>query len=467
MPRTVSLAECRRLLGASDFTSFLDAVESERVEFKAEPYRLERDHHKQELAKDVSGLANAGGGIILIGFKTSKDAAVLGDYVTGLRPFPRAYFRIEQYQDIIQEWVYPSPNVTLSWFDSGDGSGFAAIDVSEGAKEHLPYLIKRIVSDDGKRSEIVVGYVQRSQVNIQPSSVHQIHALLRSGLRMHEIGAQYSLIQDTLQQLVATQSEVSEAKTVEANAAKKDAEFDRDKKQALSAAGFENMPNLLLAAYPAGPVRMRGLFDRTESDLINVLDQPPTLNGNGWDLTTGQPIENIHGRLRRGVKPGWKLLQLSREGILLFLARGDRGFLSYSITQQSDVPFFIVPFILAHCIFAFTLFSHHVFEYAEPEPLNLIYVLQLRNMENEGKAALLHPNHMRQNLNPDILDYRPMPYASESFTVAMPFDALPGEICYELVSKVFEWFGFDRNQVPHSRLQDGKRLIDEGSLFKN
>jgi hypothetical protein len=44
-------------------------VETEHLEFKAEPYRLEHELQKQELAKDVSGLANARGGAILIGFK--------------------------------------------------------------------------------------------------------------------------------------------------------------------------------------------------------------------------------------------------------------------------------------------------------------------------------------------------------------------------------------------------------------
>ena len=466
MPKVISLAECRSLLETGDYDSFLDAVETEHLDFKSEPYRLDQDLQKQELAKDVSGLANAGGGVILIGFKTTKDAAVLGDYVTELRPIPGAHFRKEQYQSIIQEWIYPPPNVTLSWFASGDDRGFAAIEVLSGDQEHLPHLIKRVVSEDGRRIEIVFGYVQRRRVNVEPSSVHQIHSLLRSGLRMREISTQYRLIQDTLQQLVATQSEVSEAKSVEAQAAQKNVEFNRDKKQALAAGGFEDTPNLLLAAYPAESVRMRGLFDPTESELIRVLHQPPTLNGNGWDLTTDQPIENIHGRLRRGVKSGWKLLQLSRDGILLFLARGDDGFLSFSATQQPDGPFFIVPFVLAHCVFAFTLFAHQLFEFAEPQPRILNYVLQLRNMENAGKAALLHPNHMEQNVHPDLSYYRAMPYSSESFTVEVPLGARPGEICYELVSRVFEWFGFDRNRVPYSRLEDGKRLIDDRSLFK-
>jgi predicted HTH transcriptional regulator len=83
VPKSLSLDDCRNLLASADYMSFVDAVETEHIEFKSEPYRLENDLQKQELAKDVSGLANAGGGVILIGFKTTKDATVLGGNSSG------------------------------------------------------------------------------------------------------------------------------------------------------------------------------------------------------------------------------------------------------------------------------------------------------------------------------------------------------------------------------------------------
>lgn len=283
---------------------------------------------------------------------------------------------------------------------------------------------------------------------------------------MHEIGSQYNLIQDTLQRLVDGQNEVSDARSTEANAVAKGVEFKRDKREALAAGEFESAPNLLLAAYPLEPVSMRGLFDATESGLIDVLHSPPRLRGNGWDMVTNQRMENIHGRLRRGGKPGWKLLQLSRDGTLIFLARGDDGFLSWSLNQKQDDPFLIVPFVLAHSIYAFALFAPRIFEYSTPRPRRMKYMAELRNMENAGKPAMLHP-HYKQTQNSFVLqsDFRSMPYPNESFSIEMPFEATPGEICYELIAKIFEWFGLDRDQVPFTRVENGKRLIDDLSLF--
>jgi hypothetical protein len=400
VPKIITLDEARRILASRDYEAFLDAVETGHLEFKGEPYRLDQEQQKQELAKDISALANAGGGAILIGFKTTKDPAVLGDFVAAVRPIPANHFAAEQYHGVIREWIYPSPAVTIEWFPVPPDKGIVFIEVAAGDPDHVPHLIKRAVSHDGKRSEVVFGYVERRQGSVSLSSVQQIHALLRAGMRMHEIRGQYDLIQDTLQQLVDAQNEEFEARTAQANAERRNAEFNRDRKQALAAGGFESIPNLLLAAYPVEPVRMRGLFDPRESDLIHVLQDPPRLKGNGWDLTTDEPMLNLHGRMRRSMRPGWKLLQITRDGVLMFLARGDDGFLSFSTSQKPDGPLFIVPFMLAHCVYVFSLFAQRVFLYATPGPSIVRYVLQLRNMENEKHPALLHPNHLEKKSAP-------------------------------------------------------------------
>jgi hypothetical protein len=169
--------------------------------------------------------------------------------------------------------------------------------------------------------------------------------------------------------------------------------------------------------------------------------------------------------MRRSVRPGWKLLQLTRDGVLMFLARGDDGFLSFSANQKPDGPLLIVPFVLAHSVYVFSLFAQQVFTYATPRPSAVRYVLQLRNMENEKHPALMHPNHLEKNRHPALSSYRPMPHASNGFEVTVPLDTPPGEVTYELVARVFEWFGFDRDRVPNARLENGKGKIDDLSLF--
>jgi hypothetical protein len=450
---------------ARDFQSFLDVVESEHLEFKSEPYRLDQDLQKQELAKDISALANAGGGAILLGFKTTKSTTILGDVVEAIRPIPDDKFDADQYSGVIKDWVYPPPVVQLQWFPTETGKGIALLEVAAGGTEHRPYLIKRVVSDDGRRSEVVFGYVERRQVAVPPTSVQQIHALLRSGMHNHEINKRYDLIQETLQRLVNASDDVSETRKAQENEAQRRAAFESDKRGALAAGEFETLPTLLLAAYPLEPVRMRGLFDSQEADLIQRLNDSPRLQGSGWDLHTDEPMVNIHGRLLRSVRPTWKLLQLTRDGGLMFVTRGDDRFLSFSWTQKETQPFRIIPFVLEHCIYVFSLFAQMIFRYALPEPTAVRYTLQLRNMTNGEQPAMLHPAHGEMNRTIAEEYYRAMPYPSEAFEFTAPLGDPPGHVTYELVASVFEWFGFDRAQIPRVREEADQRVIDDQSLF--
>ncbi len=52
----------------------IGAIEDGQFDAKSEPYRLSSgDPAKEELAKDVSALANSLGGIVAIGFTTGRD----------------------------------------------------------------------------------------------------------------------------------------------------------------------------------------------------------------------------------------------------------------------------------------------------------------------------------------------------------------------------------------------------------
>jgi hypothetical protein len=57
--------EALAILAGGDFERFIGVAESLEVEFKGEPYRAEQDSQKFELAKDVTALANAAGGVIV------------------------------------------------------------------------------------------------------------------------------------------------------------------------------------------------------------------------------------------------------------------------------------------------------------------------------------------------------------------------------------------------------------------
>jgi hypothetical protein len=108
MPRFIEIEEITSILQSGDFTRLIGGLEDDRLECKSAPYDLTSDREKMECAKDVSSLANADGGIILIGVQTERDAANQGDIVRRIRCFARGRIDFTQYRNVLSEWVVPS-----------------------------------------------------------------------------------------------------------------------------------------------------------------------------------------------------------------------------------------------------------------------------------------------------------------------------------------------------------------------
>src|SRR5438067_1534205 len=63
-------AEALAILESGEFDQLIGRPETPEVEFKGEPYQLDRETQRFELAKDVSAMANAAGGVIIFRAQT-------------------------------------------------------------------------------------------------------------------------------------------------------------------------------------------------------------------------------------------------------------------------------------------------------------------------------------------------------------------------------------------------------------
>jgi len=104
---TQAVDQVRAILESGDFSPLIGRFEDQHIECKGQPYRLESEEQKLELAKDVSALANADGGLILIGVAATRDPAHGQDQITAVRPFELARFDQDRYQKVIGDWLWP------------------------------------------------------------------------------------------------------------------------------------------------------------------------------------------------------------------------------------------------------------------------------------------------------------------------------------------------------------------------
>jgi hypothetical protein len=179
-------AEALAILESGDFDPLLHTPETLEIEFKGEPYQLDRDSQKFELAKDVSALANAAGGVIIIGAQTQRDDEVAVDVVTELRLLPQGLVDERQYEAIVSNRVYPLlRELGVTFYPSaGDGTrGLMAIDVPPQEALDKYFLIQRPIEEEVDRTPgWLIGLAVRSVGRVEGRRIGEIHTLINRGL---------------------------------------------------------------------------------------------------------------------------------------------------------------------------------------------------------------------------------------------------------------------------------------------
>jgi len=110
-----STGEVLIALAANRWAELSGTAESDSLDFKRSPYSMSQqdpgkaERQKWELAKDVAALANAQGGLMVIGVGTQRQQHEIADLVSEIKPFSRALVDPVQYQDATRNGV-PRPS---------------------------------------------------------------------------------------------------------------------------------------------------------------------------------------------------------------------------------------------------------------------------------------------------------------------------------------------------------------------
>lgn len=148
-------------LGAGDGDALLDTIEDDWIDFKREPYVLDQPSQPLELAKDIAGLANSGGGVLVLGVETEPDPTSGRDKAMKLRPVRLDLVDEDRYRQTVENWTHP-PIRTLQfhrWLVN-DGSGIMTISVKVARALEYPVLVTR-VDDSTTGRRILLAIPQR------------------------------------------------------------------------------------------------------------------------------------------------------------------------------------------------------------------------------------------------------------------------------------------------------------------
>jgi hypothetical protein len=202
--------EVLAVLADGRFDALVGIAEDESLEFKRQPYRLDEEQQAFELAKDVSALANASaGGLLVVGFETQRTEGSSVDSVARVRTFARDLIDEPRYLDKIRQLIFPLVVGVRVEFNPESGNadrGVLAIVVPPQPDDQKYFLVAKSFTGPDGAPGWLLGISIRSFDRDRPLAIGEIHALLSRG---RNIAGQLDTMQATLGQIDARTSGVA------------------------------------------------------------------------------------------------------------------------------------------------------------------------------------------------------------------------------------------------------------------
>ena len=457
------------ILKSGNFAELRGLPELDWLEFKGALYHLEDESQCHELAKDVSAIANAGGGLIIVGLDTTLDHKHSRELVSEIRPFQKERVNISKYEGTIAGRTFPSiRNISIQWFPCGQDpeKGLLAIKV-DGAGEYRPVLVQKVFNEGRKTAGNLFAYFERNGTNAQHYTIQELHTLIQNGSRFASIDARLDLLTDAVNMLSQGDQFVVNEEGLRSTALQLSPKVLRQRIEGLlNSAGIEGKPSIAFAAVPTSLTNIPSLTLST-SEARSLLQHPQRLRPAGFDLGSYESASLVRGgQQRRAIIPNLKALELWSDGTFLFVATGDEDFLSHP-TRPKDGPFLINPFVIAEVSYLFCETFRLALQLMNPIPATVNYVLEVRQLDAPGKPPAINPKKVPSSAS--YLPYYdgtmiPAPYGSETFNFTASTSQAAEETAFQYLRDFYLWFGIEEDRIPYTESESGRRRIAVNEL---
>lgn len=336
------------------FQSLIGTPESDVMEFKSQPYGLDQPRHKLELAKDLSALANSGGGVIVLGARTERDPRQEIDTVISISEIPRALVPLGAIQQVAADYIYPPLTVQCAWWEGDDADkGLASIRVERQDDSEKLFVVIQGQDADGEPVRNSIGVFQRQGAAVRAIRPALLYEHIRLGRQVRrgttpgiagEAGPPSSVV-------------VGRRRTIALPTPEEQLESDLQ---------VSEIPDALLIvqAYPKQETEVRWLVSGSMDRARAIIGSPPSVRRNGFNLDFAGDIESLPGGGLRKVSTETAALSVLPSG-LSTLCVGYR-YLGWAMDKPERPPGLInslalIEFVTEFCLFYLeTVLSHDV-----------------------------------------------------------------------------------------------------------
>lgn len=437
------------MLEARNFDALIGLMESEWLDAKETPYHFDpdkakREIAKRELAKDVAAMANANGGIIVLGFDCERLPTTAGERISKVCAFAIDRVDPDRYHKMLADLIYPPPHgvrVVVYENAANDGHGVAAIIIDPGLVADRPYLVGKITDENDISIGSYFGYFERKRDFTPPVSIARIQQQLSAGLQWSSIHERLIGIETKLDALVPSRKAPPKIAPI----LKPEREI-RIKKARITV-GRDEAPLMYFNATTESPCTFPKLFKSQSERIVRLIDNPTQMRPNGFEIWADRTSTIVEGRLRRNMIAGHRLIELWEDGDFIFIGEGDEDFLGWSVGSGGTRPIHISNFVLAEATLHFCWLMRWIFEEAEPKPSVLRLAVGFENLARTGPATLsIVPEGRLRGIG----SVRPAPSPDREFYEFAEWDSYdPARLAYLLLRDVYVWFGFNSDSMPY------------------
>ncbi len=431
------------ILARGAFDELRGEYENQWFDAKKQPYQIEFERQKAEMARDVASLANLDGGYILIGVRTESESVPhAGDIIKEIHPFEPALVDTDQLEKILRSSIIPVPDgIEIRWNPTSDelDKGVVSIRVPPQPDTSKPFL-HYYVNDKDKRDGVYVGYAMRIGSTTQSQAIQDVQRWLRAGLNYErEIVSRLEAMEARLQSM-------SEPRTGESF---DDLEQKNDKKKVehLVKFGLSEERLLIISAFLANPKAQISFHDRPA--IVASLNQlTEGLRNGGWKALYSVEIADDSPAIVRTARKDLKAIELFPDGSAVYEC--NLNVLCFTSGELLGTPPRIVPVALVEVVYQYLSYYFDFLRTLEVDDQKCFVKIDLLNMHKDGVKTTL-PSYTAAPMT----FYDVVEAPENDFSKIIEVDtSSANRATFLLLSEIYRWFGFSDTQIPY-KTEDG------------
>jgi len=403
---------------------------------------------------------NADGGFILVGGVTEKSPIHFREEVTELSWFRPELLNVRRYYDIINEWVYPSPEgielMELRGEPSNQGKIICVLRIPKQLGGLRPFLIAKSISDEGgKVDSMLVGLSKRVFDGTNRLDKRDIHSLLQNG-RLYEEKLTERL--DSIVELLKRDRVKVQEQMIGYSAI-----LPERIESAVAHLKVQGNRYLALSLFPIDPVNIPSIFESHRSPVAELMTKPPELRSSGWDVLCGLNPRIIEGKFLRNGESDRRVLDVYPDGTMVFVACINEDLLAWGSKTGSRLH----PLALAESVWGACAFYKALMQLFDHSVESIKYQLHMRNLIACNLPTTLPPHQVgsmsfKYPMDDHSSDQDTM-FSQGGFEVVT---FTPEGAAFEILRSIYLWFGFSEQEMPYVTREDNQKSMDTAAMVR-